>query len=247
MLTDTCPNCGDEYEVETVEWNGRTVFRQKYCFPCAETLQRREDEARNRAEAERRAKRISEAFDAICPPLYRSTDVDRLPEPFLTEAVGWEWSARGLGLVGLAGKGKTRTAYHILRRMLEQGKSVVATSAPSFARLCVDQFADDRQRRAEAESTLKQIHKADVWFLDDLGKQRMTDRGEMELYAVLEHRTASMLPTIWTANAKSAVLLEMFSQDRGEPIMRRLIDFSRIVAIWRDTPEQKQQQTHTTK
>jgi DNA replication protein DnaC len=107
-------------------------------------------------------------------------------------------------------------------------------------------FSDDKSRRSEAQDQIKRIYKADLWFLDDLGKQRMTDRGEMELYAVLEHRTSSLLPTLWTANAKSAVLLQMFSEDRGEPIMRRLIDFSQIVAVWRDTPEHQQTHTHTT-
>lgn len=243
-MVTSCPECGVEFTPEMVEWNGRVVFRQQYCFSCAESLQKRRDEQEKAKEAEEATKRAGEAFDAICPPLYRETDLSRLPAPFRDEAIGWEWSAKGLGLVGMAGKGKTRAAYHICHRMLVAGKRVAATSAPMFARLCVDQFSDDKKRRAEAEAQIKSIYKADIWFLDDLGKQRMTDRGEMELYAVLEHRTASLLPTIWTANAKSAVLLQMFSEDRGEPIMRRLIDFSRIVAVWRDTPEH-QQPTHT--
>jgi hypothetical protein len=247
MDIEKCPECGVEFEPESVSFNGRIVFKQTYCYSCAETLQKRRDEQERGREVDEARKRAGEAFNAICPPLYRETDLSRLPAPFRDEAVGWEWSAKGLGLVGMAGKGKTRAAYHICYRMLMEGKRVIATSAPTFARLCIDQFSDNKTRKAEAESTISKIYKADVWFLDDLGKQRMTDRGEMELYAVLEHRTASLLPTLWTANAKSAVLLQMFSEDRGEPIMRRLIDFSRIVAVWRDTPEhQPNTHTHTT-
>jgi hypothetical protein len=241
-----CKQCGTEFEAEEIAFDGRVLFRQQYCFPCVDELQRRADEAEKGRVAEAQEKRAQEAFCAICPPLYRETNLELIPSTFREQALGWEWGAKGLGLVGLAGKGKTRAAYHICRRMIGQGRRVIATTAPAFARLCVDQFSDDKARRAEAQEQIKRIYKADLWFLDDLGKQRMTDRGEMELYAVLEHRTASLLPTLWTANAKSAVLLQMFSEDRGEPIMRRLIDFSRICAVWKETPEQQNTHTHTT-
>jgi DNA replication protein DnaC len=68
-----------------------------------------------------------------------------------------------------------------------------------------------------------------ILLIDDIGKGKMTDRAEMELFDLLETRTSHKLPTIWTANAKGDDLLRMMSEDRGEPIIRRLSEFSEIV------------------
>ena len=66
-------------------------------------------------------------------------------------------------------------------------------------------------------------------LIDDLGKQKMTERAEVELYDVLEHRTNNLKPTIITTNATYLQLTKMLSEDRGQPIIRRIRDFSTIV------------------
>jgi hypothetical protein len=59
----------------------------------------------------------------------------------------------------------------------------------------------------------------------------MTERGETELYDVLEHRTTNLKPTIITTNATSIQLGAMLSEDRRQPILRRIKDFSTIIKI----------------
>jgi NitT/TauT family transport system ATP-binding protein len=68
-----------------------------------------------------------------------------------------------------------------------------------------------------------------VLLLDDLGKQKMTERAELELFDLLEHRSSHELPIIWTANAAKGDLRKMLSSDRGEPILRRLSEFTKII------------------
>jgi len=57
----------------------------------------------------------------------------------------------------------------------------------------------------------------------------MTERGETELYDVLEHRTNNLKPTIVTTNATYDQLRKMLSEDRCQPIIRRIKDFSTIL------------------
>jgi hypothetical protein len=57
----------------------------------------------------------------------------------------------------------------------------------------------------------------------------MTERSELELFDLLEHRSSHELPIIWTANAAKGDLRKMLSSDRGEPILRRLSEFTNII------------------
>ena len=49
-------------------------------------------------QAEEEQERRQEAFNAICPPLYRESDPQRIPAAFLRECEAWEVSPQGLGL-----------------------------------------------------------------------------------------------------------------------------------------------------
>jgi DNA replication protein DnaC len=175
--------------------------------------------------------RRQEAFNALCPPLYRESDHQRIPAAFLRECEAWEVSPHGLGFVGLAGSGKTRAAWMLLKRLHFKGVRVFGITATAFAKACADQWHDDPQAKALAEDTLTRCRRTKVLLLDDLGKQKMTERGELELFDLLEHRTSHELPVIWTANAGRESLKQMLSPDRGEPILRRLAEFTKIVKI----------------
>jgi len=173
--------------------------------------------------------RRQEAFHALCPPLYRESDPQRIPAAFLRECEAWEFSPHGLGFVGLAGSGKTRAAWMLLKRLHFSGVRVFGITATQFAKACADQWHDDPQSKGMAEDTLTRCRRTKVLLLDDLGKQKMTERAELELFDLLEHRTSHELPVIWTANAGRESLRQMLSPDRGEPILRRLAEFTKIV------------------
>ena len=175
--------------------------------------------------------RRQEAFHALCPPLYRESDPQRIPAAFLRECEAWEVSPMGLGFVGIAGTGKTRAAWMLLKRLHFSGVRVFGITATAFAKACADQWHDDPQAKALAEDTLTRCRRTKVLLLDDLGKNKMTERAELELFDLLEHRTSHELPVIWTANAGKQALKQMLSPDRGEPILRRLSEFTKIVTI----------------
>ena len=182
-----------------------------------------------REQAAEEQERRQEAFNALCPPLYRESDLGRIPAAFLRECEAWRFNPVGLGLVGPAGCGKTRAAWILLKRLHFENLRVFGITSTGFAKACADQFHDNPQAKALAEDTLTRCRRTKVLLLDDLGKQKMTERSELELFDLLEHRSSHELPIIWTANAAKGDLRKMLSSDRGEPILRRLSEFTNIV------------------
>ena len=194
--TRLCAKCSNEFIPHDVEFNGRMIFTQTSCDNCSELACKASQEAERVKAAETKKKAREDAFLAICPPLYRDTDPELIHPRFREAAFTWTFNPQGAGFVGLAGRGKTRAAYILLNRMIMAGHRCFAITATSFVKICADQFSDDKNLKAQSANQLQECYNANVWFLDDLGKQRMTERGEMELYAVLEHRTANTLPKI---------------------------------------------------
>lgn len=197
---------------------------------CEDCDLRRIEKLKQEQAAEERERR-QEAFHALCPPLYRESDPQRIPAAFLRECEAWEVSPMGLGFVGIAGSGKTRAAWMLLKRLHFSGVRVFGITATAFAKACADQWHDDPQAKNMAEDTLTRCRRTKVLLLDDLGKNKMTERAELELFDLLEHRTSHELPVIWTANAGREALKQMLSPDRGEPILRRLAEFTKIVTV----------------
>jgi DNA replication protein DnaC len=164
--------------------------------------------------------------------LYRETDLDRLPPVLAQLATHWNYNPIGIGMVGTSGAGKTRTAVVIATRMCDEGRSVFYVTATDYAAAAANQWADEARDRNISTDTLRQARKAQVLILDDLGKNRMTDRAEATLYELLEARTSHRLPTIWTSNARAKELHAMFSPDRADAMLRRLgSDFNRVVKV----------------
>jgi DNA replication protein DnaC len=168
---------------------------------------------------------LKSQWEAICPPLYRDTDVDRLPQPATGKVLSWEHNPKGLLIAGDTGKGKTRATYSLLRRLHFEGRTIAAFDAISFGHRCSTAFKDPEQG-------MKWIHnlcRADILFLDDFGKIKMTDRVESELFGLVELRVSHLKPIIVTTNASGATLEDMLSADRGAPLVRRLREFCTVV------------------
>ena len=197
---------------------------------CDECDLERIDRLKQEQAAEEQERR-QEAFNAICPPLYRESDIGRIPAAFLHECGAWQYNPVGIGLVGPAGCGKTRAAWILLKRLHFSGLRVFGITSTAFAKACADQWHDDAQTKALAEDTLTRCRRTKVLLLDDLGKAKMTERSELELFDLLEHRSSHELPVIWTANAERGALKQMLSSDRGEPILRRLSEFTKVVRV----------------
>ena len=108
---------------------------------------------------------------------------------------------------------------------------ILFTSAIAIARASSQEFDDDPRRRAEARILLRNAAGVEVLFIDDIGKERLTEAAELKLYWLIEHRTANARPILWTSNFVGADLRKMMSDNRGPAITRRLAEFSSVLFV----------------
>jgi DNA polymerase III delta prime subunit len=185
--------------------------------------QQREAEA-----AQERRRQRENRWQWLCPPLYRETDPARLPPVPLAEVMAWQYGPQGLLLIGPTGAGKTRAAYLLLRRLLDEDESrrIIAFGCLDFGHEAARRF-----REATGETWVAGVARADVVFFDDFGKEPLTERVEAELFGLIEYRTAHHLPILATSNLTGAALEAKASADRGGPMVRRLREFCRVAVF----------------
>jgi len=178
-----------------------------------------------------RAVRKEEQFDKICPVLYQRSDLSRLPASQLKEAMEWKYGDKGLILLGDTGTGKSRVAWTLLRRVLVADKKEVGFrwfDCIEFGHAIAKHYHEE-----DAEEWLYNLAKVDLLFFDDLGKLKMTERAETELFGLVERRCANQLPIIATTNDTGDTLAARMTDNRGPALIRRLREFCQIIQFTR--------------
>lgn len=228
-ITKICIRCKQPFETPSFDLAGVTMSLAICCTSCSAA--HLEDSLAREREAEQ--KRVNERWYAICPPLYRETDITHsgIQASFRDAALAWEPSSTlGLGFIGGSGGGKTRMLMVALRKAFDAGLSTRFLSHNGFSKLVIDAFSNSAgQGRSEAKDALSWLARVRVLFLDDLGKAPSTERCDAELEELIELRGANFLPTLWSANGTSEWLIRRFGPDRGEPLVRRLGEFSTVI------------------
>lgn len=220
-----CRECGNEFEDHPVFLFGRRISMKQACDPCVEIWERKF----GTEEKEEETREWEAKFWKIVPALFRDTDARKLNKEIVDSVISWKYSSRGLGLRGASGTGKTRCAILLLKRQHDKGKKVGYLKATNLTRCALDMFSDDKAIKAKAQTTISDATDCEILLLDDVGKGRLSPSAEEQLYSILDTRTENLRPTIWTTNANAQQLHDMMSEDRGDAIIRRLADFSKIV------------------
>lgn len=220
-----CQDCGESFAYAPVIIDGRERFSRTRCQSCMEKAALAYDVA------EKDAQRLAKIgkWHSICPPLYRDTDAARINQVCAMAALTWDVNgSRGLGLLGVTGAGKTRALFLALHGAFDAGKRCRSISHNLFSKTVQSAFAGEGAERNDARALLVALQKCDVLLLDDLGKPPPTERADAELEELVEVRTSNLLPILWSANGSSAWLIKRMGPDRGEPLVRRLSEFSEI-------------------
>lgn len=204
-----CQQCGTVFEA---------LIDFELCDDCAE---KQEQERLHDADCRAKIERCNAFWEQV-PPLYRKTDKTRLNPVLVSAIANWQFSPKGIGFVGSAGAGKTRAAVLILVKVFDAGLSTLFLSATELSAVSAGAFSEGAVEREKCKKKLVAARRVKCLLLDDLGKGRLTDRAESELYDILETRTSNELPTIWTSNSNAQGLRSMFSQDRSDALIRRL-------------------------
>ena len=227
----TCDQCGTDYEHEPFSLidGGHDMFANCHtCNNCAEKLQAKASE-------EKRIESAKNEFERVVPPSYRKTDPDHagFNRYLWTQLSRWrpDGGDSWLGLVGETGRSKTRCLALIAKRLCWEGKRLEWCTSTGFQWAARRQFHD--QDGYSACRYLQDWKTTPVLILDDLGKQTWTPVVESEFFDLLEHRTSRELLTLWSANThpEDMVGAKQLSDDRGAPIVGRLIDNSEIILV----------------
>lgn len=229
----TCSSCATVSEYTARILDGKERFKPSLCCGCIdEERKRREEEATAARQAE-----LEDSWRRICPASYRMTDPNfpMMNQALLSGLMQYEpkGDGRGIGLHGPTGNLKTRMMFLVLKKLHFEGRKVFAISAKRLAKCYSIMYGSDRECDA-ARHVIRRSYTADVLFLDDIGKERFTEHGQAEFYELVERRTSTLRPILWTANATGAELAAMMSIDRGWPIVRRLEEFCEVVGVGDD-------------
>lgn len=131
--------------------------------------------------------------------IYRDAHLSKieLPESEIQKILSWLKSNRGiLTFVGNPGVGKTYLCASILNEWLAKGFNVRYYNERNFFDLCRKTIQQDWNPIDE----INRICETPYFILDDIGSGQMTDWQKEILFAFLDTRMSSNMPTIITSN-----------------------------------------------
>lgn len=241
MLVETvCRKCGHKWLAAAMILPLLSrPFVPTVCENCAAEMQR-EAETRARAEQaqrDRACRQQREAYwEKLCPKEYRLTTESggktslarlELECKLLPQILAWKFGERGLVIRSRAsGRCKTRSAWRLLRKHWNEGRSIAAFTAGAFQR-----HAQDETGKFTLNTWFNRIASADILFLDDLGKGYWTENTEAIWFDLLEHRTSNGKPVIVTTNYTGDELVTASRSDATAYAVRRLRDFCDLVTL----------------
>ena len=209
----SCVKCGASIEYQKIE--NFPDLKPTICEKCAAA------QPATGVEADR-----TKAFQELCPPLYQDTDPNHATlagNPKLAEVVNWKYQPKGLVIRGSTRLGKTRAAWLLIKRLMLEGRSVKAMTCGEFARQAAENAGDG------ARDWFDEMTKVDVLFVDDLGKSKLTERVESDLFDIIESRAANLKPCLFTTNFDGETLKGKMTNDRGDALISRIREFCQAV------------------
>lgn len=220
-----CRTCGGQFTSRRMLNFGALMLQTINCEKCCREYQERNEPAR-RDTAELRAA----SWAKLCPAEYLETDEQRVRHEagdIATDILGWE-GGKGMGIIGATGRCKTRLMFLYLRRRHMGGEQIRYINAVKFADELADAYGTGSH---DAERWMRDIERSPLLFIDDLGKEKLTERVEVFYYRCAEYRYSEKLPIFFTSNLTGKELQKRWDEaanrggfwaDRAAPTVRRI-------------------------
>jgi hypothetical protein len=184
--------------------------------------------------ADLRDNRIDE-WAAICPLEFRlpaerggktNLQIMDAKSPGWRGILEWQFGNRGLLIRGESGRCKTRAMWRLIRRLFNERRKVIALTSAQFDRQCRDAGGS-----FNLTAWFDRLAKCDVLFLDDLGKAAWTAGTEAQVFDLIDERTREGRPILCTTNDDGQTLAARLSDNRGDPLIRRLREYCESVVL----------------
>lgn len=189
---------------------------------------------------------IEEVIEKLISPYHRDVDLRRLccEDSTIQRVTRWQPSMRSLLLFGDSGAGKTMLASYIIKKCIEhhkyglEGKPIIRTYYSGELECAIlDSFSKSASNFAKL---VNEISTAKLVLIDDLGKEKNTERFENALFNIIDARTRNLLPTIITTNDVGKTFEEKFIDKLNfQAFYRRLNDFFDKVPVRVDLNKKK--------
>ncbi len=115
---------------------------------------------------------------------------------------------------------KTRTLIHVAKSRLKEGAIIKFFIVSALLREIAALFSYDLK---EADKLIKNLCRIDLLILDDLGKEKLTDRAGESFFEIIAFRELEKKPTWITSNFSGEVLGQKLGE-RGDFFKRRIKD-----------------------
>jgi DNA replication protein DnaC len=215
-----CAECNSEFAVTVLA--GFPNWGPRFCPPC-QLIQE------NRLKTERDAEDLRNRFRASgIEQQYCQYDQERDRFSLLPWIL--ERQDKSLCISGQYQLGKTHCVAHAGYKMLVAGVGVRFVRCGEWMRNVAAMMGRDME---EAELMISRAKRADLLILDDLGKEKLTDRGGEVLFGLIDERERRGKSTWITTNHDGNGLEEKLGFDRGPAIVARL---RRGYHVWRKGP-----------
>lgn len=225
MSNPKCRDCGEHSRIREYGEDQVPIF-DVFCDACFKAW------AKDADERYRRFLPKPPKPETPMPELFADTDPDRLGDLGFIAKFWDHKTGKGLLIHGATRKGKTRSAWYIAKRLWDEdnfkNKYLFLTMFELEARLVAS------WGKESWDKTMLHMTHMPYLFLDDLGKEKMTDRMASCLFALVDQRTMHKRSTIITTNLTGDTLLERFhDKETGAALVARLKDpdlFDRVAA-----------------
>lgn len=206
--TTNCPYCGKELERRVVSFMGRKVFGGYYGCQCEGAIKEREE--RKAMEAKEEALDEEQIRKSKLDKLVRASGIqprfENAEHPMAEELASAVMEGRNAYVFGKVGTGKTHLVSAAAYVLMRQGRKVLFTSMWRVLDAIKQGFSEDYD-------PMPKYQNAEVLILDDLGKESPTDFALERLFALVDERSARLLPTIVTTQYKPSELIQRLAKN----------------------------------
>jgi DNA replication protein DnaC len=186
----------------------------------------------------RRARRhkLAHRWKECCPRLYKHSDWNHPKLARYTQQIEqvrhWKVGPRGLLITGPSGRGKTRSMWDLLRRLLcRESVDVRIWNSQDFFQTMQEQI---NYGRDESRSWVDAMARIPVLAIDDWGQEAVTNArsewAQATFFRLLELRMGEGRPLIVTTNLTAR---QIAGNDQGglrsDPLLRRLLEACEVV------------------
>lgn len=212
--------CGETF-VSNVTLFGKTELVATRCDACVDKYVRASEGDFKDAQ---HSKRI-DAFRERCPRGMFLFDRDRFPSDLEKHDKVVAAPCKDLGVLihGRSGAGKSRSIWQLAQRLtVTGGRNVMILEDRAFGRLIERSF---NAGNAEHDKLIREFQTCSVLIIDDIGKAKLTDRVESDLFDIIDARYANSMPMCFTTQFTGKSLQSRFScKETGEALVRRIVE-----------------------